>query len=288
MFSKALIATDLSPASFNVVKRVRGLKSLGTKECLLLQCLGITEVPGVAFGMMKDFLKSNLAEQKKILEKSGFKVKTEVVMGNPQVEINKIAREKKCSLVVVGSHGHTLAEEILLGGVASAVIHHAVKPTLLIRVNVDKKKEIHLIKTDFSNHVLFPTDFSKNAEHAFNYLQEIAESGLKKVTLLHVQDSTRITPHLAHRLAEFNKIDLNRLGKMKKNLESKSKVSVEIRVSSGYPMKEILRQSKKDKVSLVVIGSQGHGFVSEIFLGSVSHNIARHSKVPVLLIPMKR
>lgn len=288
MFSKALIATDLSPASFAMVKRVGGLKKFGTKDCLLLQCLGLGEIPGAAFGMMKDFLESNLAEQKYILDKQGFKVKTEVVMGSPQVEINKLAREKKCSLVVVGSHGNTLTGEILLGGVASAVIHHAVKPTLLIRINIDKKKGIHLSRSDFLNHVLFPTDFSKNADYAFKYLQEIVESGAKRVTLLHVQDKTRINPHLIHRLAEFNKIDMARLEKMKEKLMSKGNASIDIQVKNGYPIVEILRQSKKNKVSLIAIGSQGHGFVSEIFLGSVSHNVARHSKVPVLLIPMSR
>lgn len=288
MFSKALIATDLSPVSFAVVKHLGGLKALGTKDCLLLQCLGLGELPGIAFGTIRDLLISNLAEQKRILEKQGFRVKTEVVMGSPQVEINKLAHEKKYPLVVVGSHGNTLASEILLGGVASAVIHHAVKPTLLIRINIDNKKNIHLSKSDFLNHVLFPTDFSKNADHAFEYLQKIVESGAKRITLLHVQNKTRITPHLVHRLAEFNKIDIARLEKMQKKLMSKGKASIDIQVISGYPIVEILRQSKKNKVSLIAMGSQGHGFVSEIFLGSVSHNVARNSKVPVLLIPMTR
>jgi len=37
-----------------------------------------------------------------------------------------------------------------------------------------------------------------------------------------------------------------------------------------------------------VMGSQGRGFVSESFLGSVSHQVARRSPAPVLLIPAKR
>ncbi|MCA1785684.1 MAG: universal stress protein [Desulfobacteraceae bacterium] len=33
------------------------------------------------------------------------------------------------------------------------------------------------------------------------------------------------------------------------------------------------------------MGTQGRGFLGEFFLGSVSHNVARHSVAPVLLVP---
>jgi len=39
---------------------------------------------------------------------------------------------------------------------------------------------------------------------------------------------------------------------------------------------------------MVVMGSQGRGFIGEVFLGSVSHTVTRHSKVPLLLIPAIR
>jgi len=36
------------------------------------------------------------------------------------------------------------------------------------------------------------------------------------------------------------------------------------------------------------MGSQGRGFIKEVFLGSVSNNVARHSAASVLLIPAVR
>jgi nucleotide-binding universal stress UspA family protein len=36
------------------------------------------------------------------------------------------------------------------------------------------------------------------------------------------------------------------------------------------------------------MGSQGHGFLREVFLGSTSHSIARLAPAPVLLIPALR
>jgi nucleotide-binding universal stress UspA family protein len=49
-----------------------------------------------------------------------------------------------------------------------------------------------------------------------------------------------------------------------------------------------LKTIQELSVSLVVMGSQGRGFVPELFLGSVSHNVARHGDASVLLIPSKK
>jgi nucleotide-binding universal stress UspA family protein len=127
------------------------------------------------------------------------------------------------------------------------------------------------------NHVLFPTDFSDNAEHAFAYVKKIAKCGAKQVTLLHVQDKGKIDRHLKDRLEEFNKIDTERLERLK---------DIRIELPYGSPKKEIIDHTRLGDVSLVVMGSQGRGFIGEIFLGSVSHAVARHSEVPVLLVPL--
>jgi len=37
-----------------------------------------------------------------------------------------------------------------------------------------------------------------------------------------------------------------------------------------------------------VMGSQGRGFIGEVFLGSVSHQVVRRAPVPVLLVPTLR
>ena len=56
----------------------------------------------------------------------------------------------------------------------------------------------------------------------------------------------------------------------------------------GSPAAEILKAVSEQSAQIVIMGSQGRGFVNESLLGSVSHNIARRSPVPVLLIPAKR
>lgn len=72
-----------------------------------------------------------------------------------------------------------------------------------------------------TDHILFPTDFSENANLAFEYVKEMVAAGAKKIALVHVQDKSRISPHLSHRLNEFNEKDTDRLNTLKPNCKKK-------------------------------------------------------------------
>ena len=105
---------------------------------------------------------------------------------------------------------------------------------------------------------------------------------------MHVQDRVRILPHLREKLEEFNDIDTERLKYLEDRLRKKGVTTVETRLAFGNPAIEILKAVRKLDPSLVVMGSQGRGFVADLFLGSVSHNLARLSPAPLLLIPPRR
>lgn len=289
MYTKILVATDLSPASHAVIRCVAGLRALGARECLLLQCVNVPHplAPGVT--QMQHALQQNLAEEKAVLEAGGFRVRAEVVPGFPQVEINRFAIERRCSLIVVGSRSQTLVREMLLGGVTYAVIHHAVKPVLVIPVKAGKDGVTVCAggeHCDFTRHVFFATDFSDNAEQAFRAVRGIVAAGGRTVTLCHVQDKTRIDPHLMHRLEEFNAIDRQRLVRMKSVLTKAGARQVRIAIPFGHPEQEIMAEIEKAKATLAVLGSQGRGFFGEVCVGSVSHSVARRAQIPTLLIPM--
>jgi len=291
MFSRLIIATDLSPASFAVVTCLGGLKALGAERCLLLQCLSLHEAASVAFSYTTAFLESTLQQQKEILEKQGYLVETRVIPGSARRQINRIAAEENYSLIVVGSRGHSMLAEAFLGGVASDVIENARRPVLLVRISGSPERGFECADPasfDLKEHVLFPTDFSENADHAFMYVEKLVTGGAKRVTLLHVQDKVRIEPHLKDQLEEFNKIDRARLERMKETLQKKGDAEVDIQLRYGSPFVEITRFIREGNVHLVVMGSQGRGFVQELFLGSVSRNVARHSDAAVLFIPAVR
>lgn len=288
MFKRFIVATDLSSASFAIVNCLGGLRAYGAKQCLLLLCLDLQQAASVGLSNTTAPLENVLNQQKEILIKGGFEVEARILPGFAKQEINRVAAEEDYSLIVVGSQGHSMVGEALLGGVAYEVIHSARKPVLLVPLEMKKEAGnlcIQAARCDFMEHVLFPTDFSENADHAFNYVEKLATDGARRITLLHVQDRARIDPHLTHRLDEFNEIDRGRLEKMRELLQKKGHAGIEIALCYGSPFDEITRLVRERNVNLVVMGSQGRGFVEEIFLGSVSHNVARHANAPVLLIP---
>jgi nucleotide-binding universal stress UspA family protein len=59
-------------------------------------------------------------------------------------------------------------------------------------------------------------------------------------------------------------------------------------LSHRFPAALILNRARNGLFSLVMIGSQGQGFFEEVFLGSVSHSVARLAPLPVLFIPALR
>lgn len=284
MFQSVLITTDLSPASDHVVGCLSALRSLGAEEVTLLHCLGIRHLEEMRH-LLEPVVQPRLNAQKAALEKQGFRVKVELAAGLPKFEINRIAAERGSSLVVVGSHGHTMSGEVKLGGVASEVLYNARNPVLLIRLAITTMQDqtkCEVACAGLADHVLFPTDFSDNAEHAFSTAKELVRCGVKQLTLLHVQDKEKLGRHLADRMPEFDRIDRERLERMTKDL---GKVDNEL--AHGPPANEIIARASKD-ISLILMGSQGRGFVSEVFLGSVSHQVARRAPVSVLLVPAVR
>ncbi len=133
--------------------------------------------------------------------------------------------------------------------------------------------------------VLFPTDFSPHAERVVGCLDELKLAGTEEVVLLHV-----IEPEEA---IGWDSVDEGRLVKRKREAEnrlagirSRLKVfglRVRTRIEMGIPFQEIVRVAEEEQVSLIVMGTHGHGFVRGIVLGSVTHNVVRHAPVAVLV-----
>jgi len=282
MFRRILVGFDLSPAAEQVLNAIGSLRRLGTEEVVLVHCLNIRDIGPFAPTLIR-LIQSELNRQVERMKEIGFTACCEIRIGPPGSEINRAAQEKECSAIVVGSHGYTLAKDVLLGVVATTVLYTAKHPVLIIKIASPPPQTSW---NPFA-HILYPTDFSENAEMAFEYLKMIVQAGAEKVTLLHVQDKI-IGKHLEDRLADFNKIDEARLLQLRDQLVNRSKVQVNVEIPFGLVAQEIINRIKTDEVSLVVMGTQGQGHLGEMLLGSVSSKVVQYSPVPVLLIPLRR
>jgi len=286
MFDRLIVATDLSPASYAVVRCLGRLRALGAEHCLLLQCISTASAASAALSYGTSSLEAMLDEQRAILGVQGFSVETRIVVGSPKQEIVRTARDEAYSLIVVGTQGRSQVAERLLGGVAYAVINHATTPVLAVPVEMRDGGGTRcepVARCDFSGHVLYATDFSTAADHAFSYVRDIVAAGVHRVTLVHVQDVVKLAHHGAERMRAFDDIDRDRLATLRDTLQGAG--SVEIEIVHGSPSEIILEVAERRDVQLVVMATQGRGFVGELVLGSVSHKVVRRSPAPVLLIP---
>jgi len=116
----------------------------------------------------------------------------------------------------------------------------------------------------------------------------VVEATRSRVTLLHVQDRSRLAPHLLSRLEEFNEIDTERLERLRDRLLQQGASEVDTKLEFGLPLPAILDTIGQEDFSLIVMGSQGRGFVSELALGSVANGVARKAPRPVLFVPRPR
>ena len=60
-------------------------------------------------------------------------ISTDILFGSPDSRIVETAEEWQADLIVVGSHGYSRWERLLLGSVSDSVVHHAPCSVLVVR-----------------------------------------------------------------------------------------------------------------------------------------------------------
>lgn len=142
MFERILYPTDFSEVSAKVLGFVKELRSVGVREVVVLH---VIDKKSLDF-MFYDTRKALDAETELIrraqrdmvpvvseLKECGFSVKQRIETAVVFREIVRVEEEEKVSLIVIGSHGKSNVEEILLGSVSEAVVRKAGGPVLVVK-----------------------------------------------------------------------------------------------------------------------------------------------------------
>ncbi|MBP1745276.1 MAG: putative universal stress protein [Firmicutes bacterium] len=308
-----IVASGLTKGESEIVRCLKNFRNLGTEKILLLRCLNLYEMEAKTSSLVTDVFEENFLKQKEILSEMGYEVDTRIAAGVVRNEINKISEGEGYSIVAAGYAKHSKLGEALFGGVAHELINTVRKPLLLIRIpgNEEKLEEGGMEGCDPLSHILLPTDFSPNSFKAFEVAKKMAGSGAKRFTIVHVINEAHVNEGIPHRLVEFSSSEMNaemrgvqstsdewlrklteedsaRLQEMKSELMGKGGVQVDVRLLFGKPAGELKRFIEENGISLTVMGSQGSGFIKELYLGSVSREIVRRSDSSVLLVPAER
>lgn len=279
MFKRALVSMDLSPATEALVASLPGLRDYGVEEIVLVHVAKPVAYPVSRSISDMDQLRQRLGRLRDSLEAKGFSVEVDVPVGAPAAEVARAAAEREVDLVVVGSRSHSRIREAFVGSVAWEVVRRSRVPVLLKRIEAnrpDPEAALEVRSSGLPDRVIHPTDFSEVAERAFPWVEALAGAGVKKFTLLHVHTVGDEAAREGGR---------ERLVGLAARLEGHGATDVSVEVRGGSPAEEILSQGGRDSDNLVVMGTQGRGFLPEIVLGSESRQVVRHASAPVLLVP---
>ncbi|MCG8638026.1 MAG: universal stress protein [Desulfobacterales bacterium] len=151
--------------------------------------------------------------------------------------------------------------------------------------------------------ILYATDLSENARHAFSYAADLADKYSAAITILYVMEpfnqtmevqvSEMVGPEKWRELKEEKKAYLsrqieNRLQEFCREMEaaydSCRLLAEDIRIEKGSPHEVILEVSDSIEADLIVMGTHGYNILKDAFIGGTARKVVRASRIPVLTV----
>ena len=138
--------------------------------------------------------------------------------------------------------------------------------------------------------ILFPTDFSKASQNAFDYCLNLLSDKEVNLEVIYIDPEPEV---IVDGRTEVTEATINNNTKNRNRLKSfvdqsgqnnQQQSNISINIESGNPVNEIVSVSKRDVVDLIFMGSRGRSSEDKIW-GSVTSEVVRNSQKPVFVIP---
>ena len=206
--------------------------------------------------------------------------------------LSEIIRTHKIDLLVVGTHGRTGAEKLVLGSKAEEILRQAPCPVLTVGPNLAGRAKLIAIKSADANllpveislrQIVYATDFSPESLAAAPFATSLAQEFQARVTLLHVLGKYT---DMERRPRPVD-LALQRLEKLVPE-EASLWCSPRPAVQFGPPAECILQEAQDSKADLIVLGvrAPGRHLVAATHLPwATAHKVITQAHCPVLTIP---
>jgi len=142
--------------------------------------------------------------------------------------------------------------------------------------------------------LLVATDGSDTAWKAVKYAVGFAKQIGASIALLSVIDKSALivqsipvgmASNLIAPIDDYLQQAVEGYTQKAEKLCKKNGIKVKIVIRSGHPVEEIIKEAKRSKASIIVLGSHGKGMLESAVLGSITHGVIHNStKHPVLVI----
>jgi nucleotide-binding universal stress UspA family protein len=296
-FKQILCPTDLSEASVRSLTYAAAFARWYDARLTVLHVVPtfapMTVGPGVLNGPLQMVMPMSrlavLDELRRTTDTAGLgsaPVNLSAHEGDPAREIVDQALAMDADLVVMGTHGRSGFERLLIGSVAEKVLRKAPCPVLLVPPHASPTAH-----PDVSfKHILCAMDFSPSALQALGFALDLARQSDGVVTILHAlewlaEEDPRENAHF--NVPEYRQYLIDDARRRVQALvaeKSSTSGSIEHHVVHGRAHREILRMAADSGTDLIVMGAQGRGGLGLTLFGSTTQQVVRAATCPVLTV----
>jgi nucleotide-binding universal stress UspA family protein len=197
--------------------------------------------------------------------------------------------KQSADLVVMGTHGRSGFDHLVLGSVAEKTLRMARVPVLIVPPH--DSSVVPAGREPFRR-VLCAVDFSQDSVRALEYAASFARRAGGRLTVLHVVEPMPVgyDPMVGtsfdlagyeHRLEESGRAQLRTFVPD----SAAAGCEVEAMLTRGRAYKEILRIAAERQSDLIVVGVHGRNAFDRLVFGSTTEHIVRRASCPVLAVP---
>jgi len=155
--------------------------------------------------------------------------------------------------------------------------------------------------------ILYPTDLSENAKHAFSYAADLAQRYDAMVTILYVMEDMNYAVEFQVRGMlggkEWERVKSEKRDQLTQKIKSKiedfcremdsqidscRRMVEDIQITGGNPAEEILDVAKNIEADMIVMGSHGYNILLGALIGSTARKVVRNSEIPVLVVKLPK
>jgi nucleotide-binding universal stress UspA family protein len=219
---------------------------------------------------------------------AGLPTRTAIDVGIPSQLIEAAAAQIGASLVVMGTHGRTGLDHILLGSTAERVVRTAPCPVLTVKARDGASTHAPGPANGCGfGRLLIPVDFSPSSLDALEYGLQFARHLRSSVTILHVLEP--IAYGLDFTLASSlewrtHKAFVEGRLEILRALCTSNAVTAKHVLKSGVPADSIRDYIVQEQPDLMIMGTHGRRGLSRMVYGSVAEAMLRLAPCPVLTL----
>lgn len=214
---------------------------------------------------------------------AGIPTETLLEEGRPASCILQQATSQDTDLIVMGTHGLSGFDRLLLGSVAETVLRKAGCPVMTVPPAAQVAARVPYRR------LLCPIDFSDSSLAAFQFAVSLAEEADAHLTILHVLEWP---PNTEHFLGEFDTSEYRLSVERDVRARLDALVTAEMRVfcrpssriAHGKAYRAILNVADHEAADLIVMGVLGRNPVDLALFGSTTNHVVRQANCPVLTL----